>query len=145
MFSIGSKFEIRHEICMLWKCNPAHTLSAHVVSEGVMMHCMAEQYVSGDPWPARKQSIISVDFQGVLLRQLLFAYCGNKGSISLKRKELVHDYQQVKEKQDGREWHLFCLHFRWAERICCGCIFRENWSFAFFSGNICCIFRNNLV
>ncbi len=115
---------------MLWKCNSTYSLSDISVSEGVMMHCWA--VCAGDPWPTRKQEHHQRLISRVLLRQLLFAFAGNKGSISLKRKELVHYIFKLEEKQDWLRmtFVLFTLSLG-PNGICCGCIFRENWSFAF--------------
>ncbi len=118
---------------MLWKCNPAHTLSATCL--WVRVSWCTAWLSSTFWWPlTRKKARASsaLDFQGAVAAAVVCFCWQQRKQITQKKGTCSLHIQQVKEKQDWQRmtFVLFTLSLG-PNGICCGCIFRENWSFAF--------------
>lgn len=118
---------------MLWRCNTQHILSQRHFCEGVMMHCVAEQYVLVTPDPQDSKSIISISFPECCCSSCCLLLLATKKAYHSKERNLFITYSASRRKARLAE-KVICFLFTLSlgpNGICCCCIFRENWSFAF--------------
>ncbi len=144
----NSHQEIRHEnACYEDVTYSTYSLSDISVSEGVMMHCVAEQYVLVTPDPQDSKSIISVSFPACCCGSCCLLLLATKKAYHSKERNLFITYSASRRKARLAEKVIlfFVYTFAWAERNMLLLHFPWKLIFCIFSGNHCCIFRNKLV